>query len=470
MSYDKKSITLEGEYTVAEASIDGDFSNKEMSVPKIVRGLAQQTDMFEHEHIVYERNEFALARYDQEISLLSNKIISVLMAKINRNADKFEPINLTKPDIARLTGVSVQFVHREFEKSIYELKALSIRVPYIDKDWEMSVLAEKLAAEREGRKPRKIPKPKKGDNSFAQASVFEDIPYNDSSGFLTLKFNSRLKDYLLDINCRYTYYHLKMLSFMTSNYAYRLYRVLRGALSIKEVESGIVDAYRDILYEDLRDFLQVPKESYQGRFYDFERAVLKTAQRNFEKTDLRFDWSLPERKFGRNRKITFIRFHIKAKEVIPLIEYKEDDWKLIYDQYFLNTNEHSHHEHDENLIKRNVNYFKEQVTNGNEIRKPRSWLRKSFNEDFAAIEHLKKNDFGNEIINSFCKTKLVNTWSSFSKEEKEYFLENGFGDKETPYIYASYKMFELDYINKKSKKSTRSEITKNIMDIDNTDW
>lgn len=457
---------LEGEYI--GRGPDSDASD--CSHPEAI-----QEDMFESDPtgdaedlqhpLVYKRNEIIHGRFTMRT--LPMKVFSAILSKIDPRATDFAPINISRTEMARMVKISRQSIYELADAITTELKQVILTVPYIDKDWEESVKAERISAARENRLPRNIPKPKPGDReSFAKVSLFDVATYNAEAGMMTFKFNDRLKDYLIDLRGNFTYYQLRTILPMSSGHAIRIYEILRSALSLKAVQSGTLIAYKTIHYQELRDILKISSKAYP-KFAHFERAVLHKAQEQMQGGDLGFTYTLPERVNGnRQTPVKTIRFKIFAIST----QEGNDDWKLTFTQIFTdNARKKLMEELSLPRLQRNIEYYQTKIEDGTKITKPSSWLRQAFKKDYAGIDALKSDAFASNAIQSgFIKDQLLNAWLTMSDADRDEFLENGFDPNTGIYLlFEGYqRLRKRQEAAQMSPAEKRASITQSILNPD----
>lgn len=139
---------------------------------------------------------------------------------------------------------------------------------------------------------------------------FGYLKYHNGIGTLETKFNSDLKDSLLQLDTNFTKYYLKNVKSLTSQYSIRLYELLKQYETIGE---------REIELEELKLMLGIKPNQY-NLYADFKRKVLISPTEkinNSKDTDINI--SFIEIKTG--RKVTSIKFIINGK---PQVKPDED--------------------------------------------------------------------------------------------------------------------------------------------------
>ena len=411
--------------------------------------------------LVYKRNEIIHGHF--ALKTLALKVFSAIVSKHDPRSKEFHPINISRSEMGRLVQVSRQTMYEMADSVTSELKHVILKVPYIDKNWEATVQAEKIAAKRENREPVLIPKPDPRDrDSFAKEHLFEIATYNAKAGVMTFKFNDNLLDYLIDIRGNFTYYQLRSVLSMSSSHAIRIYEILRSALSLKSVQSGTRIAYKTVGYDELRSMLSIDPKAYP-KFAHFERSVLRKAQEQMRDCDLGFTYTLPERIAGnRQTPVKTIRFKIIA----TAMQENSDDWKLVFTEVFTdNARKKLRLEFSKDRIQRNIEFY--MATEAN-VTSPSGWIREAIKRDYSGLNQLKTcKHIKNPMHAEFISDQLEKTWLSLDDATQDEFLESGFEDTGVSILYEGYRMLRSrQESSKRSASEKRAAISDAIMNPD----
>ncbi len=153
-----------------------------------------------------------------------------------------------------------------------------------------------------------------------QTSWLSSAEYVEGSGKVILKFDSKLKPYLLQLKDRYTKYGLAQIIRLKSIYSIRIYELLKQYEKIGE---------RSFLVEDLRQKLGIEPGQYVN-YNSLKVYVLTAAQVELKaKTDISFDFE--EIKIG--RKVGKIRFLIKSTSVDARNLLNAENAEIIVDSF-----------------------------------------------------------------------------------------------------------------------------------------
>ena len=416
--------------------------------------IFDQEALFENENLlVYKRNELIHAKFD--LSTFSQKTMIALIARINPRRNDLPIFEFNISELAHILGVSKQRVFSCIDDVTTELQSQVVVVAVRDKVRDQKIKVELETAKNEGRDPKQFVYEK--NRSFDKFNWFEVSSYRQDQGIIRFKFNDRMADYLLDFNNNFTKYSLPNILKMNSKYSIRLYEIFRSFLPTKLVSSGQTEAFRVIGYTDLRTMLGIDPKSLK-KFYDFERGVLKQAQKELNKADLSFSYSFPERKLKNSRKkVTKIRFVIYSMTD----SFVGSDWseslnkwvrKEKYNQLVT--------KYGENRVKRNVELVSTQLEDGREVKNIVAYISTAIKLDYADTDKaLDPYAYPDKIQREFVKQRLIPNWENLEKKSQEDFLSFRFS-----------KGLVAENFEKYLSESGQRTITSAIMDIHDTDW
>ena len=249
--------------------------------------------------LVYKSNELIEAQY--ELSSASQKVAAMLISKIDPTTDAPLPsFHLTVPEYAELMGLSKQAVYDHLLKVTLELKRVVITL-------------------RDS-----------GSKSYRRLGMFRECEFdntNPNGQRVIFEFEDRLDAHLRDFAGNFTYYQVRQIKRLKSQYSIRLYELLRKSHPLKSSSS----TYKTVNLDELKLMIGATKKTYQV-FSDFRKYILETAQSELsDKTDLTFDFV----SVRKGRKIGAIKFIIRhnrklAVDVPALEQTLEDQLKAYF--------------------------------------------------------------------------------------------------------------------------------------------
>jgi len=205
-----------------------------------------------------------------KLSAPEQRVILFLVSMINPNDEDFREYVFPIKDFAKMAGIKHKQEYAQTEEITKSLigRAFTIHSP-------------------KGR---------------LQISWLSSAEYQDGKGAVSLKFDSKLKPFLLQLKERFTKYGIEQVMRLKSSYSIRIYELL------KQYEKF---GKRIFFMEDLRSKLGISYSKYP-RYGNLKQRVLSIAQEEIaEKTDLSYDFE--EIKVGRG--VGKIRFIINSKAV-----------------------------------------------------------------------------------------------------------------------------------------------------------
>ncbi|MFZ4773734.1 MAG: replication initiation protein [Terrimicrobiaceae bacterium] len=223
--------------------------------------------------LVRKSNHMIEASY--RLSATEQKIIAFLAAAVKTTDEDFKPYTFKIQDFLAFLGESEKN-YEWLRDLLVNLKSKNLVIIYpsdtgaevrVDTSWVFSILQE------------------------------------SGSGNVELCFDAKLKPFLLNLKSRFTKYQLKNVIYLKSQYAIRIYELL------KQYETP---GTRIFEYADLREILGINTDQYD-RFTDFRKWVLTTAQVELEKkTDIFFTFE----EIRTERAVSKIKFSIFPRQAL----------------------------------------------------------------------------------------------------------------------------------------------------------
>jgi len=221
------------------------------------------------------------------------------------------------------------------------------------------------------------------ENSLLQIGWLSSAEYFTGQGIVKLCFDPKMKPYLLQLKDQFTSYRLANVLELSSQYAYRLYEML------KQYQ---IAGRRIVEIKDLRWSLKI-EDAYE-RWSDLKRYVIDIAEREInEHTDIEIFW----KPVKTGRKITALDFKIKTNpknktnpendaENAERIKDLDDALNLVPEKFRgLKTIQlevqRCFKKHGIDYVKRNISY-----ANKHAKKNYRAYLVKALKEDWAIQE------------------------------------------------------------------------------------
>lgn len=226
---------------------------------------------------IFKHNDM-LQKGRHELSLQEQRCVLFAISKIKPEDTVFQEYTFELADFYKLCGLQ--------KESYTELKALMQRLA--DRSWWASI-------------------DDKGTESLVR--WFSTLRTNKQSGKVTIKFHEDMMPFLLELTKQdkfYTHYQLKYILPMKSQYAIRLYELL------KSYQRNNHEWFFDI--EKLKK--QLNCENYT-RFPDFRRWVIEPAVSEInEYTDIKIAWDTVKE----GRRVSRVVFYMVGKKDSELLE------------------------------------------------------------------------------------------------------------------------------------------------------
>lgn len=175
----------------------------------------------------------------------------------------------------------------------------------------------------------------KENGNLLQVSMFSHAEYIHGQGLIEIGFSEMLHPYLFDLKNNFTQFQLDVALGLSSKFGKRMYEIL----SQWKTFNGGVKTF-DVL--ELKAMLNLynPKtgvEQYKN-WADFEKNVLKVAQKDLARTDISSDLSFSYKAEKRGRKFVSITFTINSKTFQKMLDFKDekaDRWAVLVNEFKL---------------------------------------------------------------------------------------------------------------------------------------
>ncbi|WP_191603773.1 replication initiation protein [Marinomonas algicola] len=263
----------------------------------------------------------------------------------------------------------------------------------------------------------------KKSSQLKNVSIFDTSAYNAEEGYVVFEFGAAFKPYVIDIKENFTKSYMKYVISLTSNLAADLYNIFRKELPINTVKKGKTEISFKKNVDELRVQLGITDKYL--RLADFKRAVLDRSKEQINgRTDLEFDYEIPERRNNPRAVFKYILFKVKATKVEIAKLVKESDLTQELEKYF-----------DSRIVKsfiskysvarclNNLNLFikAKHVTT---IANPSGWLRDAIKFDYHETNGvLSLSEYINPVERQFVSEIVREEWDSWDQEERDEFIK-----------------------------------------------
>jgi len=218
--------------------------------------------------IIRKANDLIEARY--KLTLIQQRLILYLNAQVKAWDKDFTEYSISVTDFCEFLDIDPSNMYSQFTQISKELISKTLT---ISKDNQTIITA------------------------WLSAAI-----YDADKGLIRLEFSPKLRDFLLDLNEKYTKYSFDDVKRLKSTYSYRIYELLKQYYNRKIKE-------RTLSVDELKEMFQI-KDIY-ANYADFKRKVILVAQNElFEKADICFDFE----EIKKSRKVIQIRFVIKRND------------------------------------------------------------------------------------------------------------------------------------------------------------
>lgn len=230
-----------------------------------MKNQKKQLSRIQEHLIVRKANSLVEASY--KLSTNEQRVILMLCAVVSPKCNDFQPYRIRVKEFADFIGLKNKNFYAEAEKLVMNLREKTLKITT--------------------------------DKSVLHIGWLSSIEYFPGEGMIEMCFDPKLTPFLIDLQRRFTTYHLKEIIQLKSSFSIRLYELLKQYEGIGE---------RCFEIDHLKDILGIADDTY--RLYgSFKQKVLAVARREINKeTDISF--SFTEEKEA--RKVVRLKFHIQA--------------------------------------------------------------------------------------------------------------------------------------------------------------
>lgn len=263
---------------------------------------------------VYLMNEIGKKKVVQHNDLITS------VAKMDKTPLKFFELAVACLDTEHIPDDKTVYVSKELLFSFFDVKSENKHTRF--KEAILKVHEQAIFSMREMNERR-------GKYEYQVISPLEKTSWNDYEDMVSFKFTESILPYLIELKENFTQYLLSDIAQLNSKYSIILYKWLSMHYNQYDYYSSKggrreeqVEAYRhpSISMQELRAMTNTEKEL--ERFFDFEKRILKVAEREINQfTTLTMTYE----KIKKGRSIDSIVFHITKKWQADDTSYKLDD-------------------------------------------------------------------------------------------------------------------------------------------------
>ncbi|NRC65444.1 RepB family plasmid replication initiator protein [Enterococcus faecalis] len=263
---------------------------------------------------VYLMNEIGKKKVVQHNDLITS------VAKMDKTPLKFFELAVACLDTEHIPDDKTVYVSKELLFSFFDVKSENKHTRF--KEAILKVHEQAIFSMREMNE-------RKGKYEYQVISPLEKTSWNDYEDMVSFKFTESILPYLIELKENFTQYLLSDIAQLNSKYSIILYKWLSMHYNQYDYYSAKggrreeqVEAYRhpSISMQELRAMTNTEKEL--ERFFDFEKRILKVAEREINQfTTLTMSYE----KIKKGRSIDSIVFHITKKWQADDTVYKLDD-------------------------------------------------------------------------------------------------------------------------------------------------
>lgn len=182
----------------------------------------------------------------------------------------------------------------------------------------------------------------KENGNLLQVSMFTSAEYIKGEGLIELEISEKLHPYLFDLKSNFTQFQLDVALGLSSKFGKRMYEIL----SQWKTYNGGVKTFDLLELKTMLDLYnpKTGKEKYKN-WSDFERDVLKMAQKDLKRKDINSDITFTYKGEKRGRKYVAVTFTIKSKSFQKMIDFKDanaEKWSVLVNEFKLNKSQAEH--------------------------------------------------------------------------------------------------------------------------------
>jgi len=191
--------------------------------------------------LVTHSNQLTEARYS--LTLGEQKVVLFLISMISPQDTELRDYNIKVQDFGVMMGLTGHSLYQRMDETLDRLMSRVIHIPK--------------------------------ETGYLKIGWVSSAEYMKGKGVVQLRFDAKLKPYLLQLREQFTRYRLFVVTQFQSAYSVRIYMLLKQYERIGEREFGL---------EEFREMLGIEKKKY-AQFKDFRKWVLNQAKKEFDRRD-----------------------------------------------------------------------------------------------------------------------------------------------------------------------------------------
>jgi len=236
-------------------------------------------NMDERTLMVRQSNQLIEASYKIP-SVGEGRLIRMLIAQISPNDEDFKTYRISVSDFAKFFGLSGGSAYTLIKKAADELAG------------------RRIMLER--------------GKSWLRLNWLSSAEYKEGSGYVELRFDAKLKPYLLQLQTHWKHYALENIINFRSSYSIRIFELLK----VEEFKANSKESFhRSFEYDELRRILGIDEKEYP-LFADVRRFVIESSVKEINENPDIFVKKVDYPKTG--RKVSHIVFHCEKRKQTQL--------------------------------------------------------------------------------------------------------------------------------------------------------
>ncbi|KST87998.1 RepB [Lactococcus lactis subsp. lactis] len=259
---------------------------------------------------------------NQKVAMHNDLIMSV--AKMDKTPLKIFELAVASLDTKNIPKDRKVYVSKDLLFSFFNVKSENKHTRFkeaILKVHEQAIFSMRTMNERKKKYEYRI------------ISPLEETSWNDYEDSVSFKFTESIMPYIIELKENFTQYLLSDIAYLNSKHSIIIFKLISMYYNQYEYykyknkrrEKQLED-YRNpiITVEDLRSLTETENEL--SRFFDFEKRVLKQAEKEISENTT---FTMTYEKIKKGRSVEAIQFHVQMKENWRIENYKIGDKQAV---------------------------------------------------------------------------------------------------------------------------------------------